>query len=48
MDYEQPEVWPAHVYPMDGPKQHELTIDCWCEPERDPDYPDIVVHNEVH
>ena len=23
----------VHVYPVDDPKDHEITQECWCEPE---------------
>ena len=23
----------VHVYPIDDPKEHEITPTCWCEPE---------------
>ena len=27
---------------------HRFDRDCPCQPQPDPDHPDIIVHNEVH
>lgn len=37
----------SHVVPEFGP-EHELSKDCWCYPEPDPDEPRVLVHHEMH
>lgn len=34
----------VHVVPIAG-REHELSIGCWCHPERDPEVPELIVHN---
>jgi hypothetical protein len=36
-----------HVYPMKGPR-HEMSVNCWCEPERDLIQPHVWIHRSVH
>lgn len=31
---------------MPEPREHELSMDCWCKPVRDAEEPSVVVHNE--
>lgn len=36
-----------HVMPTYG-RQHETTVLCWCQPERDHDAPAVVVHRDLN
>ena len=36
-----------HVVPINDLKDHMLTADCWCMPERDDEYPEVFVHNSA-
>ena len=36
-----------HLYPLFG-REHVMTTDCWCHPERDPTQPEVVIHNVEH
>lgn len=33
-----------HVYPTFG-REHVMTMECWCLPERDPEEPKVVIHH---
>ena len=35
----------VHIYPAVG-RAHVMTEDCWCEPKREPDRPNVLVHNK--
>jgi hypothetical protein len=34
----------VHVVPLVG-REHELSAECWCHPEPDPEFPNLLVHN---
>ena len=36
-----------HVVPVDDLREHELTIDCWCNPEEDDEEPTVIIHNAM-
>lgn len=36
-----------HVTPCDDLREHSLTPLCWCNPRRDSDDPEIVLHNAM-
>lgn len=36
----------VHVIPMDDIRRHELTAECWCEPELDYEHM-VAVHNSA-
>lgn len=33
-----------HVVPVNDLKEHELSVDCWCNPKRDEEEPEVIVH----
>jgi hypothetical protein len=37
----------VHVYPLFG-REHKLDNDCWCQPERDPQEPTLLLHHPEH
>lgn len=36
-----------HVTPINDITEHELGMDCWCNPARDEEHTEIVVHNAL-
>jgi hypothetical protein len=34
----------THVYPLFG-REHILAADYWCQPQPDPEYPSLLIHN---
>ncbi len=42
----------VHVYPIDKDGEnhqgHEMRAGCWCQPRRDSETPNLIVHNETH
>lgn len=34
----------VHVHPTVDSREHQLDLDCWCEPFREPDYPQVIRH----
>jgi hypothetical protein len=34
----------VHVFPVYG-REHVMSRDCWCYPERDLDEPALIIHN---
>ncbi len=38
----------THVYPLGDLREHELTVDCWCEPlMEEGDVGVLVIHNSM-
>ncbi len=36
----------VHVYPLFGRKHVTEGLQCWCQPERDPVAPNVIIHHE--
>jgi hypothetical protein len=36
-----------HVLPVGDLKPHDLSDRCWCSPERDENYDNVVIHNSA-
>ncbi len=36
-----------HVVPINDLREHELSVDCWCKPTEDDEWPDIWVHHSM-
>lgn len=36
-----------HVMPVNDLREHESSLDCWCQPKRDDEHPIIIVHRSM-
>ena len=36
-----------HVIPMHDLREHRVEESCWCRPQRDPEDPEVLVHNSL-
>ncbi len=36
-----------HIIPLNDLRDHDESIDCWCNPERDDVDSDLVIHNSM-
>lgn len=36
-----------HVVPINDLREHVLSMQCWCKPERDEEAPGVIAHNSL-
>jgi hypothetical protein len=37
----------VHVVPLNDLREHIASVDCWCKPIEDDDFPDVWVHHSM-
>jgi len=43
--------WPdrtLHVVPLDDVKEHPASPSCWCNPDQDPEQPNVYIHHKTN
>lgn len=37
----------VHVVPINDLREHTASVDCWCQPTEDDEWPDVLVHHSM-
>jgi hypothetical protein len=37
----------VHVVPLNDLREHIASLDCWCKPTEEDEWPDVLVHNSM-